>query len=206
MSDWVPILTHYPGKIVEFDDKRQVAKVKVMREQFSSTLYSLYTEYDFPILQDVPVQFPQGGGYFLTFPVKPGDNCMLDFCDKGISHWLYEGADKIGAYSSGVPKAEYFRSYNINDAVCQVGYNPIPQAITNFNADATELRNADRSQRVTLLPSGVVEVISPTKILMKSPNISAIGNFSVSTGATGTFTTPTGLTVTVQDGIITNIY
>jgi hypothetical protein len=38
-------------------------------------------------------------------------------------------------------------------------------------------------------------------------NISGVnGNLAVATGASGTFTTPTGNTVTVQDGIVTNIY
>lgn len=206
MADWVPILTHYPGKIIEFNPDTQLAKVQVMREQYTNTLYTLYEEYEFPILQDVPVQFPQGGDYYLTFPVKPGQPCLLDFCDKGISHWLYEGAEKIGTYSSGVPKAEYFRSYNINDALCHVGFNPIPQAIPNFNATAPELRNKDRSQRITLLPSGKIEVISPNSMSLEAPVINAVGNFSVSTGATGSFTTPTGQVVTVKDGIIVNIF
>lgn len=206
MAEWVPILTHYPGKIIEFNPATQLAKVKVMREQYTNTLYTLYEEYEFPILQDVPVQFPQGGDYYLTFPVTAGDNCLLDFCDKGISHWLYDGAEKIGTYSSGVPKAEYFRTYNINDAVAMVGYNPVPQAIPSFNATSPELRNKDRSQRITLLASGKVEVISPNSMSLEAPVINAIGNFSVSTGATGSFTTPTGQVITVKDGIIINIF
>lgn len=179
MSDWVPILTHYPGKILAFDPVRQVAKVQVMREQYNNTLHSMYTEYDFPILQDVPVQFPQGGGYSLTFPVAAGDNCLLDFCDKGIAHWLYEGKDKIGKFSSGVPKADYFRSYNINDAVAMVGFNPIPQAIPNFNASAPELRNAARSQRITLLPSGKMEVITPSELHITAPETVMDGNMTI---------------------------
>lgn len=193
MSDWVPILTHYPGKIISFDAVKQVAKVQVMREQYNNTLYSMYTEYDFPILQDVPVQFPQGGGYFLTFPVAAGDNCLLEFCDKGISHWLYEGSEKIGKFSSGIPKADYFRSYNINDAVCHVGFNPIPQAIKNFNASATELRNVDRTQRITLNPSGLVEVVTPTELHVTAPESVLDGNLTINGNlhVTGTITSDT---------------
>ncbi|MGF6139033.1 Gp138 family membrane-puncturing spike protein [Pseudomonas laurylsulfatiphila] len=190
MSEWVPILTHYPGKILEFDPVRQVAKVQIQREQYNNTLHSLYTEYDFPILQDVPVQFPQGGGYCLTFPVTEGDNCLIDFCDKGISHWLYEGKDKIGTFSSGLPKAEYFRAYNINDAVAMVGYNPIPQAIPSFNASAPELRNDARSQRITLLPSGKMEVVTPTELNITAPQTVMNGNMTINGNlhVTGTIT------------------
>lgn len=176
MEEWKPILTHYPGKIIEFDPVRQVAKVRVMREQYNNQLHSLYNEYAFPILQDVPVQFPQGGGYFLTFPVSPGDNCLLDFCDKGISHWKYHGAEKIGVFKSGVPKADYFRAYNINDAVAMVGYNPIPQAIPEFNATSTELRNVSRTQRFTMLPDGKMEIVTPTELDITAPETVINGN------------------------------
>lgn len=179
MKEWVPILTHYPGKIVSFDPVKQVAKVQVMREQFTNTLYSLYEEYEFPVLQNVPVQFPQGGGYCLTFPVAAGDNCILHFCDKGISHWLQEGKGKIGKFSSGVPKADYFRSYSINDAVAIVGFNPIPNAITNFNATAPELRNSDASQRVTLNTGGVMEVVTPTELHITAPQTVMDGNMKI---------------------------
>ena len=42
-------------------------------------------------------------------------------------------------------------------------------------------------------------------IKAKSPMFQASGNLSVGSGYNGTFTTPTGNVVTVQDGIITNI-
>ena len=179
MTDWVPILTHYPGKILEFDGNKQTAKVQVMREQFRNTLYTLYEEYEFPILQDVVVNFPQGGDYVMTFPVNKGDNCILSFCDKGISHWVYDGAEKIGQFSSTLPKADYFRSYNLNDAVAHVGYNPIPQAIANFNTSGTELRNKARTQRVTLLPTGVMEVVTPTTLHITAPNSTMDGNMTI---------------------------
>ena len=42
-------------------------------------------------------------------------------------------------------------------------------------------------------------------IKAKTPMLQTSGNLSVGSGYTGTFTTPTGNVVTVQDGIITNI-
>lgn len=42
-------------------------------------------------------------------------------------------------------------------------------------------------------------------ITMASPVVNTTGNLAAGTGASGTFTTPTGQTVTVQDGIIVNI-
>jgi phage baseplate assembly protein V len=54
----------------------------------------------------------------------------------------------------------------------------------------------DQGQAVHLKRGGIV---------LSSPGVEASENLSVGNGASGTFTSPTGLTITVQDGIITNI-
>jgi phage baseplate assembly protein gpV len=43
-------------------------------------------------------------------------------------------------------------------------------------------------------------------LYVDGPSVSTTGNVVAGTGASGSFTTPTGNIVTVQDGIITNIY
>jgi phage baseplate assembly protein gpV len=54
--------------------------------------------------------------------------------------------------------------------------------------------------------SSGITALSPSNITLTAPVISLVGNVSVSTGSTGSYTTPTGETVYVQDGITTNIY
>ncbi|WP_342627570.1 phage baseplate assembly protein V [Nguyenibacter vanlangensis] len=61
------------------------------------------------------------------------------------------------------------------------------------------------------IPDGGIVVNAGKSVTVNAPailasqNIDAGGNLSAGTGATGSFTTPTGAIVTVQDGIITNI-
>ena len=50
------------------------------------------------------------------------------------------------------------------------------------------------------------DTATPGALVLKNAAAATSGNFAVGTGATGTFTTPTGQTVTVQDGIIVNIF
>lgn len=50
------------------------------------------------------------------------------------------------------------------------------------------------------------QITADSHIGMTAPQIDMTGNVSVSTGATGTFTTPAGVVVTVVDGIVTNIF
>lgn len=53
---------------------------------------------------------------------------------------------------------------------------------------------------------GKVTSKSAVQITLDAPLVDTTGDFKAGTGASGSFTTPTGQTVTVQDGIITNIF
>lgn len=46
---------------------------------------------DLPILPDVPVVFPGGGGFALTFPVAAGDECLVVFASRCIDAWWQSG-------------------------------------------------------------------------------------------------------------------
>jgi phage baseplate assembly protein gpV len=50
------------------------------------------------------------------------------------------------------------------------------------------------------------EVTITGDVLVNGNSLTTSGNVVVGTGASGSFTTPTGNIVTVQDGIVTNIY
>ncbi len=50
------------------------------------------------------------------------------------------------------------------------------------------------------------EVVLGGALVFVAPQTVTTGNLLAGNGASGSFTTPTGQTVTVQDGIITNIY
>lgn len=179
MSEHEKIRTAYPGRIVSFDPVKQVARVQIARERFVDNLETNYIKQTSPILVDVPVQFPQGGGYSLTFPVAQGDDCLVMFAERGYSKWLYEGAMEIGTFSNGVPRADFYRKYDVNDSFALVGFNPIPKAIPNFQAGSTELRNAARTQRVTLIPGGLMEVRTESVMDIVAPTVKIKGNVDI---------------------------
>jgi phage baseplate assembly protein V len=72
----------------------------------------------------------------------------------------------------------------------------------------------DQGQSVYLTRTGIVingggfpiTLENAPTITLDSAHVKVTGNASIGTGATGTFTTPMGDTVTVQDGIVTNIF
>lgn len=64
--------------------------------------------------------------------------------------------------------------------------------------------NTAPTQWLKFFETGGAEVVTP--LLTVKGEVQTTGNVVVGTGASGSFTTPTGQTVTVQDGIIVNIF
>lgn len=153
------INTSYPGHIYNFDPASQTCDVQLAIENLFIGYAEAYTLHPKQRLQKVPVQFMQGGGWSLTYDIPDGTPCMVDFAQRGIDHWLFE--NKSAAGMSGVKPAPAFSQlFDVNSATCTVGRQPIPKAIPGFKTGACELRNADRSQRVTLLAGGNIEIIT----------------------------------------------
>jgi hypothetical protein len=65
---------------------------------------------------------------------------------------------------------------------------------------------AAAGQYIYLDDAGQIQFGAVASLQLIAPLTRTSGNFAVGTGCSGSFTTPTGQTVTVQDGIITNIF
>lgn len=72
-----------------------------------------------------------------------------------------------------------------------------PEALTLYGPTGVVIRDTASESVMTLTPADVE---------FDSAVVSTTENLVAGTGASGTFTTPTGQTVTVQDGIIVNIF
>lgn len=153
------INTSYPGHIYNFDAETQTCEVQLAIENLFVGYANAYILEPKERLVDVPVQFIQGGGWSLTHPVPDGTPCYVHFAQRGIDHWLAEDAENAGMLND-LPDPAFSQLFSHNAAVCTIGTQPIPKSINAFAGDVTELRNADRSQRMTLHSDGKVEVIT----------------------------------------------
>lgn len=153
------INTGYPGHIYNFDSESQTCDVQLAIENLFIGYSNAYRIEPKQRLQKVPVQFVQAGGWSLTHDVPDGTPCYVHFSQRGIDHWLFENKDSAGMVD-GLPDRAFSQLFDENSAVCQVGYQPIPKAIGGFKVGAMELRNEDRSQRVTMLTGGTVEIVT----------------------------------------------
>lgn len=140
--------TCLPGVIVAFDPDKQTAQVQ-------PAIQRIFTEkgaVNLPVCVDVPVQFPGGGDFFLTFPVKAGDECILWFSERAIDNWHMTGGT--------APPAEY-RLHDLSDGMAMVGLNNQAKKIPDFNAADVELRTRTRDVRVTMKHDGTIENVNP---------------------------------------------
>lgn len=174
--------TGLPGIIVSYDPTKQTAQVKpaiqvsARQEDGSSKIVSL------PLIPDVPVEFPSGGGFTLTFPIAPGDECWLAFSARSIDQWYISGE---------VQAPTDLRSHNITDAVAFVGIRSVPRMLANVSTTAVQLRSDDSTLLVELdQVAGTAKVKAPTLITLDAPETILTGSLSVQNtgGATKTAT------------------
>jgi phage gp45-like len=129
--------TMMPGIIVSFDPDKQTAVVQ-------PAIKRIFTEkgaINLPVCVDVPVAFPGGGDFFLTFPVQPGDECILGFSERAIDNWHASGGSQ--------EPAEY-RLHDLSDGIAQVGLNSQPKKLTALQMTGAELRTRSRSTYIRL--------------------------------------------------------
>lgn len=128
--------TCLPGIVQKFNISDQTAEVQPAIKRMLRTEENdkeILVPRALPVLINVPVIFPMGGGFTLTFPVNPGDECLLMFCERSIDLWLNQG---------GVQNPSARRFHSLSDAFAIMGLHSRPKSISNYNNNAIELRTA----------------------------------------------------------------
>lgn len=79
-----------PGQVQSFDPSTKTVVVQPMVDQTLEADDDVITE-QVPILTGVPVQFPAGGGYYVSMPIATGDTGLIVFSDFSMDYWLQTG-------------------------------------------------------------------------------------------------------------------
>lgn len=118
-----------------------------------------------PILPHCPVWFPRGGGCSLTFPVEPGDECMLVFSSRALDGWWQSG---------GAQPPIDLRSHDLSDAVAFVGLTSSARPLTNISTTSTQLRSDDGGTVIDLQPRTRVITLTGSTIAIQG-NLTVTG-------------------------------
>lgn len=139
-----------------------------------------------------PVQMPLGWPEYVRLPIQEGDKgvCMpIDFYIGGVSG-LGSAPTADSSPQGNLSTLVWFPAGNKNWSAVD------PNAVTIYGPNGVVLRDTGSASVETLTPAGVV---------FATAVVSTTQNLSVGTGWSGVFTTLTGQTVTVQNGIIVNV-
>lgn len=162
--------TALPGIIISFDPDAMTAQVqpgiKAVVMQPSGPAQSVAL----PVLPDVPVVFPGGGGCTLTFPVQAGDECLVVFAARCIDGWWSLG---------GVQPPLDARRHDLSDGFALVGVRSKPRAFP-VPLTGAQLRTDDGGTLVEVSP-GTVRVVAPTKVHLDTPLLEVTGDVKAGT-------------------------
>ena len=103
-----------PGIVVSFDPEAQAAEIRPALKAGGRP---------FPLLRDVPVFFPGPRDSAVTWPVAPGEECLVILADADIDAWLDSGEPEE-------PRSA--RKHSLSDAFAFVGFRSRPNALPDF--------------------------------------------------------------------------
>lgn len=110
----VELHTCLPAKVERYDAEKQQADVTPVLKRVYLDEDDAEQEVDYPVITNVPVAFPRGGGFSLSWPLAKGDPVWLVFAERSLDGYLEtDGATPLD------PKDA--RRHNISDAVCYPG-------------------------------------------------------------------------------------
>lgn len=80
-----------PGRVVSYDAAKQTATVRPMIPRVLRDAAGERVVEDLPLISNVPICFPRGGGFFCSFPLSAGDSVMLVFAERSLDRWRSTG-------------------------------------------------------------------------------------------------------------------
>ena len=156
------------------------------------------TEIELPEFAEIPIFTLQGGSNYRIMPIAVGDTALLIFNERCIDDWYYGSDNK---------RPREYRMHDYSDAIALVGLNNITNAISipvgheKVNGNIQHTGNYALTGDLTHVGNNVT-----TGDITASGAIKAsIFKTGALNGISGTFTTADAKTVTVTNGIITNI-
>ncbi len=124
-----------------------------------------------PVIVDVPVAFPNGGGFSMTFPIQAGDECMLIFSCRPIDNWWAQG---------GVQKAGLSFMHDLSDAVAFFGPRSQPRRLANVDPANVEIRTDAGDVKIEVTPTDI-NITATGKVTLNAPEVDVANGGAVNT-------------------------
>lgn len=154
--------TALPGIVKSYDPTTNKASIQpALNKNYASGPMPM------PLLENVPILFPGGTSFNVTFPVNIGDYVLLIFIERSIDLWLSVG----GQVTPNDP-----RKFDLSDAVAIPGLQPFTADFTNRNNDDFNISFAGSS--ITIRSNGDIEIKTSAKIAIGNATIELLNTIS----------------------------
>jgi hypothetical protein len=144
---------------------------------------------DLPVLVDVIVGFPMGGGFFVTFPLVEGDEVLVHFADRCIDAWWQGGGSQIPSE---------IRFHDLSDGFAFPGVKSLPNVPEGLSATDFQIIGPN-GFLLGVTPLGQLTITVPAGLII---NGDVVVNGSISTTEGGTFD-GISMTTHVHSGVTT---
>lgn len=182
-----------PGIIQSFDPIACTCTVQPAISGQAADELGNFKSAPLPLLLDVPVVFPRGGGCTITFPIKEGDECLVIFSDRCIDFWWQNG---------GVQEPVDPRQHDLSDAFAFVGPQSQAEKINNISTTTLQMRTDDGTAYIELDPnSHAVNIVAPGGLNVTTP----LAKFSQAVTITGLLTWMGGMVGSLATGTAAKI-
>lgn len=130
--------TCLPGYVLAYDRTTQTCDVQPAVRGRVQAADGVVSEIDLPALKGVPVAFPSGASFSLTFDLTVGDPVVVMFAERAIDVWK-------GNQPATIVGVQEPRRFDLSDAYAIPGGRPpvAPLPATDYASGATVLRSSD---------------------------------------------------------------
>jgi hypothetical protein len=165
--------TALPALVVDVDLDAQTLSAQpaiqaVVRDKDNNT-----SNITLPILINVPIIFPRGGGFALTLPVQADDEVLIVFSSRCIDSWWQSG---------GVGVQVEQRLHDLSDGFAILAPTSQPKKLTGVSSDSVQIRNESGDSFIEIDSTGKIRLISTSSVEINSPEILLQGPTSVTGG------------------------
>jgi len=124
-----------PGRIEKYDAGQQKADVKPLIMTAFDDESDDRQVLSIPIITNVPVAFPQGGGYSLTFPLAAGDLGLIVWSNLSLDRWLAGQGQEVD------PEVDHL--HQLSDGIFIPGIRPFGSALRGVPDDHAAIGATD---------------------------------------------------------------
>lgn len=146
------IWTAMPGILQSFNAAAMTCEVQAAIQAQIKTPTGLWLNTTISVCEDVPVIFPGGGDFFLSFPLVAGNEGLIVFAQRCIDAWWQQG---------GVQNQAELRMHDPSDGFFIPGCFSQPRVPAGISTTSTRLSNKDGTTYVELEGGNVINVAAP---------------------------------------------